>query len=100
MVAPIEITYRAHPTHTSKHHISNKIWCRILGTLWSLSIAIPCGIGLFCHLPAALCCTICVPLTPAIHTELTNWRRLMLSLKVRPTHMLEVDPHPTPDLIH
>ena len=77
----------------SKRRTTSKRWYKLLGVLRSIVKVIPGGMGLFCNLQLALLQHVGrIPLTPAVHDELDDWRRLLASVAARPTHLLEVLP--------
>ena len=95
---PLSHLYRVHRLlslfPTCQNYSYKFLWHHLLINLRILVIAIPGGARLFGHLQLALHCTGRIPLTPAVHVNLDDWRQLMHYLQKRPTHMLELVPPP------
>ena len=78
----------------TQQQISVQKWHKVLGELWSMSLALPGSQILFSHMQEALTSKIrtCVRLKKGVHQALDDFRWLLKDITSRPTRIAKVVP--------
>jgi hypothetical protein len=88
------------PCHQTKR-TSTKKWRKVLGKLWSMSIALPGACDIFSLLQEAFHheTNKCLRLSQGVHERLINFRWLLENLQARPMRLFKLVPQSEPRLL-